>query len=107
MSEALFNVGDRVLVRDLQAEEGVQGHVRAPVYCRGLIGKVERICGVFGQPESLAYGGDGAPKQPQPRSSSKCPNHEPFRSPFRGNQFPANPSNSDIFTLKSPSLGPM
>jgi len=64
MSEALFNVGDRVLVRDLQAEEGVQGHVRAPVYCRGLIGKVERICGVFGQPESLAYGGDGAPKQP-------------------------------------------
>jgi nitrile hydratase len=38
--------------------------MRAPVYCRGLSGEIERICGVFGNPESLAYGGDGAPDQP-------------------------------------------
>ena len=64
MSNVLFKVGDRVTVRDLEAESGLSGHMRAPLYCRGKTGEIERICGVFGNPETLAYGGDGAPAQP-------------------------------------------
>ena len=64
MSAPSFAVGDRVCVRDLEAENGLSGHMRAPVYCRGKTGEIERICGVFGNPESLAYGGDGQPAQP-------------------------------------------
>ena len=64
MTEVEFAVGDRVQVRDLEAETGLSGHMRAPAYCRGLSGAIERICGTFGNPESLAYGGDGTPKQP-------------------------------------------
>jgi nitrile hydratase len=64
MTDLWFAVGDRVQVRDLEVETGLRGHMRAPVYCRGLSGEIERICGVFGNPESLAYGGDGAPDQP-------------------------------------------
>lgn len=40
------------------------GHIRTPRYVRGHRGVVERICGVFGNPESLAFGGDGLPQQP-------------------------------------------
>ena len=40
------------------------GHIRTPWYIRGKIGVVERICGEFGNPEELAYGRDGTPKQP-------------------------------------------
>ena len=59
MTAAQFDVGDRVTVRDLAAETGLRGHMRAPAYCRGHSGEVERLCGVFGNPETLAYGGDG------------------------------------------------
>ncbi|MFK7943358.1 MAG: SH3-like domain-containing protein [Paracoccaceae bacterium] len=31
------------------------GHLRTPWYCRGKTGRVERICGAFGNPEELAY----------------------------------------------------
>lgn len=40
------------------------GHCRTPHYCRGKSGIVERICGTFPNPESLAYGRDGAPAIP-------------------------------------------
>ena len=39
------------------------GHIRTPWYIRGKTGVVERICGDFGNPEELAYGRDGKPKQ--------------------------------------------
>ncbi|MAH87950.1 MAG: nitrile hydratase [Kiloniella sp.] len=64
MTAVQFANGDRVRVRDLAAETGLSGHMRAPVYCRGHSGEVERVCGVFGNPETLAYGGDGRPTQP-------------------------------------------
>ncbi len=55
-----FSVGDRVSVRVAYPP----GHVRTPLYIRGKIGVVERICGEFANPEELAYGRDGLPKQP-------------------------------------------
>jgi nitrile hydratase len=55
-----FVTGDRVTVLRLDPP----GHMRAPTYIRGHTGVVERVCGVFRNPESLAYGGDGLPKQP-------------------------------------------
>ena len=64
MSVAHFAVGDRVQVRNLEVEEGLAGHMRAPVYCRGFTGEIERFCGIFGNPESLAYGRDDQPAQP-------------------------------------------
>jgi nitrile hydratase subunit beta len=57
---ARFAPGDEVAVRLAFPV----GHIRTPVYVRGHRGLIERICGVFGNPESLAYGGDGLPKQP-------------------------------------------
>ena len=38
------------------------GHVRAPAYLRGKVGRVERPLGPFGNPELLAYSHKG-PKQ--------------------------------------------
>ena len=38
------------------------GHCRTPYYCRGKSGVVERICGDFRNPETLAYGEEGEPK---------------------------------------------
>lgn len=58
MSEPRFAVGDRVRVLDLARV----GHVRTPRYARGKCGVIERRCGVFGNPEDLAYGRwDGVP----------------------------------------------
>ncbi len=57
---AKFSVGDTVIVSSREHT----GHVRTPYYIRGHTGVVERICGTFGNPETLAYGGDGRPKQP-------------------------------------------
>jgi len=31
------------------------GHVRTPWYLRGKAGRIERICGAFGNPEELAF----------------------------------------------------
>ena len=54
-----FNVGDRVLVK----RSSPPGHRRTPAYIRGKHGVIERICGVFPNPEELAYGFDGEPKR--------------------------------------------
>ncbi len=40
------------------------GHFRTPTYIQGKIGRIVALCGVFPNPESLAYGGDGRPAQP-------------------------------------------
>lgn len=56
----VFGAGDPVAVR---AAFPI-GHVRTPFYIRGKCGRVERLCGVFGNPEELAYARAGLPKQP-------------------------------------------
>ena len=55
-----FSPGDRVRV--LAVEKA--GHVRTPSYVRGKEGWVERVHGEFRNPEDLAYGRDGMPRQP-------------------------------------------
>ena len=55
-----FAPGDRVRVRRAYPP----GHLRTPYYIRGQAGVVERLCGTFRNPETLAYGRDGEPKQP-------------------------------------------
>jgi len=57
---ARFARGERVHVRLAYPS----GHIRTPWFIRGKNGVVERICGEFGNPEMLAYGGDGKPTQP-------------------------------------------
>ncbi len=37
------------------------GHIRTPWYLRGKTGRIERVCGDFGNPEELAYRRDGRP----------------------------------------------
>ena len=53
-----FAPGDRVRVHDRHP----MGHVRTPFYIRGLSGVVERVCGAYRNPETLAYGGSGLPE---------------------------------------------
>lgn len=60
MSAARFRPGERVRVRTGHP----RGHCRTPLYCRGKPGEIERICGTFRNPEDLAYGHEGLPKQP-------------------------------------------
>jgi nitrile hydratase len=55
-----FKTGDRVVVRAAYPV----GHVRTPFYIRGKRGVIERFCGVYGNPEELAYARPGLPKQP-------------------------------------------
>lgn len=52
-----FSIGDLVRI----ADRPPTGHMRTPAYVRGQIGRVERYCGAFPNPETLAYGGDGLP----------------------------------------------
>jgi Nitrile hydratase beta subunit. len=52
---ARFAPGDPVRVR----EGAPPGHVRTPWYLRGRIGRVERVCGAFANPEELAYRREG------------------------------------------------
>jgi hypothetical protein len=54
-----FAPGDKVRVL---ADFTRPGHVRTPWYCRDKTGVIERICGAFRNPETLAYGKDGLPK---------------------------------------------
>jgi nitrile hydratase len=54
-----FPVGAPVHVR----RGNPPGHIRTPYYIRGKSGTVERICGVFRNPEELAYGRSGEPQQ--------------------------------------------
>ena len=39
-------------------------HFRTPAYIQGRVGVVDALCGVYPNPESLAHGGDGLPRQP-------------------------------------------
>jgi len=55
-----YKPGDTVTVRVYDPG----GHFRTPRYIQGLTGRVHKLCGVFPNPESLAYGGDGLPVQP-------------------------------------------
>ena len=57
---AVFRPGDRVRVRSANPP----GHVRTPSYVRGKPGWIERVHGDFRNPEHLAYGRDGLPRQP-------------------------------------------
>ena len=52
-----FEVGESVVVK----RAFPPGHRRTPCYVRGKPGVIERICGVFANPEELAYGFDGEP----------------------------------------------
>lgn len=58
--QAEYGAGDRVRVRVGNPPH----HFRTPTYSQGKTGRVESLCGVFPNPESLAYGGTGLPKQP-------------------------------------------
>lgn len=63
MADALtpvFKPGDAVKVRIAYPI----GHVRTPYYIRGKHGVIERYCGVYANPEELAYARPGTPKQP-------------------------------------------
>ncbi|CAN0451329.1 unnamed protein product [Phaeothamnion confervicola] len=55
-----FAPGDSVAVRSVYP----LGHVRSPYYIRGKRGVVERLCGLYANPEELAYARPGVPKQP-------------------------------------------
>jgi nitrile hydratase len=57
---AAFTTGDRVRVRWADPP----GHLRTPFYARGKSGVVERYLGDFPNPEELAYGRSGLPRQP-------------------------------------------
>ncbi|MBK0399089.1 nitrile hydratase subunit beta [Limibaculum sp. M0105] len=46
-----FRPGQAVRVRHGMA----LGHLRTPFYLRGRVGRIERICGDFQNPEELAY----------------------------------------------------
>ena len=56
---ARFALGARVRIADRDPPQ----HNRTPTYVRGRVGEVIRLCGEWGQPEGLAYGGDGKPDQ--------------------------------------------
>ena len=56
---AKFKPGDRVRVR----VDSPPGHFRTPAYIQSKTGLVEAVHGAFRNPESLAYSGDGLPKQ--------------------------------------------
>ena len=56
---ARFKTGDRVRIQDRNPLQ----HHRVPEYAKGHRGEIERVCAAYGQPESLAEGGDGLPYQ--------------------------------------------
>jgi len=56
---ARFTAGNRVAVRRAYPP----GHARTPYYVRGKAGVVERVLAEFPNPEELAYGRSGLPKQ--------------------------------------------
>lgn len=55
-----FPVGARVRVRSIHPP----GHVRTPHYLRGRDGVIEQVAGHYANPEELAYGRDGLPREP-------------------------------------------
>jgi nitrile hydratase len=58
--EPLFEAGERVRVR----KAAPPGHLRTPFYIRGHAGIIERLCGMFPNPEELAQMRDGLPAKP-------------------------------------------
>lgn len=56
---AKFRPGDAVRIR----VDSPPGHFRTPSYIQGKTGVVATLHGAFPNPESLAHGGDGLPKQ--------------------------------------------
>ncbi len=58
--QSCFQPGDPVAVSRRFPHTG---HIRTPFYIRGKRGVVERICGVYRNPEDLAFGRDGMPKR--------------------------------------------
>lgn len=54
-----FKPGDAVRVR----AGSPPGHFRTPGYIQGKTGQVAAVHGAYKNPETLAYGGDGLPKQ--------------------------------------------
>jgi len=52
---ARFAPGEAVRVRRGRGP----GHIRTPWYLRGRMGRVERICGAFANPEERAYHREG------------------------------------------------
>ena len=64
MSQILFAPGDCVRVRSENfTSRWVKPHLRTPGYLFSQSGRVERICGLFENPETAAYRSDGI-KQP-------------------------------------------
>ena len=59
MGKRQFRLGERVKVR----EGDPPGHIRTPFYLRGKVGVIEAQHGVFRNPEKLAFGKPGLPKQ--------------------------------------------
>ena len=57
---ARYRPGDRVRVR----VDSPGHHFRTPAYVQGKSGQVVALCGVFPNPETLAYGGSGLPRKP-------------------------------------------
>ena len=55
-----YKIGDRVCVRG----DDHEGHHRTPAYLKGKAGVVVRKFGAWRNPEALAYGKPGLPKQP-------------------------------------------
>jgi hypothetical protein len=55
-----FRAGERVRVREAYPP----GHVRTPWYIRRHTGTIERLCGLYPNPEELAYARPGLPGQP-------------------------------------------
>jgi nitrile hydratase len=58
--ETRFKPGDKVRVRVGSPPH----HFRTPAYVQGRVGAIAAVHGEFRNPETLAYGGDGLPKQP-------------------------------------------
>lgn len=55
-----FTVGARVRVRSIHPP----GHVRTPHYLRDRDGVIEQVAGHYANPEELAYGRAGLPREP-------------------------------------------
>ena len=58
MTATPFRVGQRVRIADRTPAV----HHRVPSYAKGRIGRVERVCGLHGDPEKFIRG-DGRPEQ--------------------------------------------
>ena len=56
---ARFQPGDKIRIRT----GSPPGHLRTPEYIQGKVGVIEAVHGAYRNPETLAYGGDGLPKQ--------------------------------------------